>query len=263
MASRRKECGGAAVIWPSTCPACSPVCLAKAWAVVAGLARRSGHHAEHVGRGLELKRIALGVEHGGPVRERGHHGQPLARPQVRVDDARRPHDLPVAADPAQAEVASIGPHASLLGEVDRGREGRLRGAAVLDDRLHGQEQLRRVELRDSSAQVRGHGVRRGRGQRARGGVLLLLPGEQERLRGGFGRKFRAEAGGQADDQDADGHDGDARRYATRFVRRVAGEDLRPGLHPSWARRGGLTGSRRGQPGGPGRPGPECRGDLRN
>ena len=144
-------------------------------------------------------------------------------------------------------MATIGPHAALLGEVHRGRERRVRGAAVLDDRLHGQEELRRVELGDRSPQLRGYGVRRGRGQRARGGVLLLLPGEQERLHGGFGREFRAESGGQADDQDADGHDRD-RRDARALSPPDRGRGLAAGPAPSSAPRGGPAGSRPG-PGG--------------
>ena len=220
-----------------------------------GRRRRAGQaigpHPEHVGRGRKLKRISPGIEHEGPGRELCHDGQPLARTEVRVDDARRPLDLPAAADPAQAEVAAIFPHASLLGEVDRGREGRIRGIAMLDDRLHRQEQLRRIELRESPLQPRGDRVRGGRGQRARGGVLLLLPGDQERLHGGLRGKLRSEAGGQADDQHADGHDDE--RGETRPLR---SPDRGRGLAAGPARRArshmaGRPTPAGGQPGGPG------------
>src|ERR1035441_3639621 len=88
--------------------------------------------------------------------------------------------------------AVIVPDVLLASQADRRLEGGLRGAAVLDDRAHGKEDLGGVDLPEGTLQLGGDGGRRSRGQPPRGGVLLLLPVEQERLRGGLRGQLRTE-----------------------------------------------------------------------
>src|SRR6266571_8026950 len=57
------------------------------------------------------KRPAGGVKHRRTVRHPGDHGEPQAWPQVGVDDARAPFDLPVGANPAQREFPLVSPWA--------------------------------------------------------------------------------------------------------------------------------------------------------
>src|ERR1035441_5019310 len=147
--------------------------------------------------------------------------------------------------------AVIVPDVLLASQADRRLEGGLRGAAVLDDRAHGKEDLGGVDLPEGTLQLGGDGGRRRRGQPPRGGVLLLLPVEQERLRGGLRGQLRTETGSQPDDQHADRDDDD--RGQLRPLRPPArGRGLLPGLR----RRPGryVTGRPRrggGQAGGPG------------
>ena len=227
-----------------------------------------GPHAQHVDLAPDLQRLPLRVEHGRPVRELSHHGQPLPRAEARVHHARRPLHLPGVVAAAQAELAAVGPHASFRGQIDRGGERCLRRIAVLRDRVHGQEQLGGVELREGAFQRRGDGGRRGRGQRARGRVMLLLPVQQEGLGGRLGGGLGAEARGQADDQHPD-HDNEHAdepgppRQPDPRPGPAAGVRMRiapGGPRPAWRVRRGRARAEAGR-GGRGRAGPGGRGQA--
>ena len=69
------------------------------------------------------------------------------------------------------------------------------------------------------------------------------------MRGGFGGEFRAETGGQANDQDTDDYDRD-RRDARALALLTAGEALQPGLPELGATWRGGQASGRGHPDSP-------------
>ena len=75
--ARGSRAAGAALIWPSTCRASSPVRPAKLAGRLGRIGQPARPHPQHVDRGGHLEWLALGVEHGRPARELGHHGQPL------------------------------------------------------------------------------------------------------------------------------------------------------------------------------------------
>ena len=122
-----------------------------------------------------------------------------------------------AVDHAHAEAALVLPAQPAAAEVDRGAEPGPGRGAVLGDPGHLEDQVTRVQLPVGAVQGVGDGLLAAGGQRGRGLVLPLLPGQQELLHGGLGR--RRAALDQAEADDAEDHD-DGSQLAERGSRRV-------------------------------------------
>ena len=182
------------------------------------------------------QRAPVGVLERGAAGHAGQHGQPVAGLEAGHDDRRAPQHLPGAVNHAHAEAAPVLPAQPAAAEVDRGAEPGPGRRAMLGDPGHLEDQVTGVQLPVGPVQGVGDGLLAAGGQRGRGLVLPLLPGQQELLHGGLGR-WRA-ALDQAEADDAEDHD-DGSQLAERGSRQSchpASPDLSvrvtgPGPHP--------------------------------
>ncbi len=174
------------------------------------VAEPAGADLGYPGQGRVDERGALGVQHGGARRHRGDYGHPHPLAQAGVDDRGAPHHPPAGGRLAHREASLVTPGRAVLAEVHGREEVCLGGAAVLGDRAHGQVVGGRPELLVGGTQVGSHGGRAAGGQRRRGLVLPLGPGQQEVLCGWLsGRLAAGESARDPDDQQEDHHTGGA------------------------------------------------------